>query len=275
MVAVLSAGLAALGSSVAIAQESQASAEASDTKSVTLEMPPATPWYDPEQNSLVPIEVKTNLPESENRDSRWLPKPEKVRAAKPSTSSSTSSTSGSSGSGVSVMNVIGWLVLIIIGFALIFLVLYVFSKVEPDAMSARKNTSGDAMVDVDEQMLERMKQLPAEVRHTDVNLRSEAERLMNASRFDEAIVMLFGHQLLLLDRCRVLRLARGKTNGRYVRETRGNSPEANPYFARTVSAFEASYFGGHTPSADRFAKLWQDNSALETVVRPLWEATVS
>jgi hypothetical protein len=131
------------------------------------------------------------------------------------------------------------------------------------------------MVDVDEQMLERMKHLPAEVRHSDVNLRSEAERLMNLSQFDEAIVMLFGHQLLLLDRCRVLRLARGKTNGRYVRETRGNAPEANPFFVNTVSAFEASYFGGHTPSAERFARLWQENETLESVVRPLWEASVS
>jgi hypothetical protein len=272
LIAVLSAGLIAITSTAAIAQENKQAADAGEKAAVTLEMPPATPWYDPEQESLVPIEVKTYLPESANRESRWLPKPKKVPTPK---SASTSTSTGTTGGGVSAMNVFGWLVLIVIGFALIFFVLYVFSKVEPDAIASSKKTSRDAMVDVDEQMLERMKQLPAEVRHTDVNLRSEAERLMNLSRFDEAIVMLFGHQLLLLDRCRVLRLARGKTNGRYVRETRGNAPEANSFFVNTVSAFEASYFGGHTPSADRFAKLWQDNTNLESVVRPLWEATVT
>lgn len=238
-----------------------------------LESIPSTPWYDPDKDQLIPLEVKTNLPEAENRNSRWLPKAKKVRAAP--TAAGGGAGVGTTGGGFSFGNALSWLVLILIGFGLIFLVLFVFSKVEPDAMSNRKATSSDAMVDVDEQMLERMKELPAEVRRTDVNLRSEAERLMKLAKFDEAIVMLFGHQLLLLDRCRVLRLARGKTNGRYVRETRGNAPQANMYFVNTVAAFEASYFGGHTPSADRFEKLWNENTTLESVVRPLWEASAS
>ena len=272
LVAVLSAGLVCFNSSVVSAQPANTVAQSDINPDVNLQMPPATTWYDPDQGSLVPIEVKTNLPESENRESRWLPKPKKVAAQTPYTAPTGS---GSSSGGWTFMNAIAWLILIVIGFALIFLVLFVFSKVQPETVTNRKAASSDAMVDVDEQMLERMKQLPAEVRHSDVNLRSEAERLMNLSRFDEAIVMLFGHQLLLLDRCRVLRLARGKTNGRYVREARGNAPDANPFFVNTVSAFEASYFGGHTPSADRFARLWQENETLESVVRPLWEASAS
>jgi len=281
--AVLSSGLMSIHAADARAQNSaplrpgaaavEPAAAADDAGlDVKLESTPSTPWYDADQNQLIPIAVKTSLPESQNRNSRWLPKPKKVSAP---AATATGTTGGAIGSGFSFMNAIGWLVLIVIGFGLIFLVLFVFSKVEPDAMAVRKSASTDAMVDVDEQMLQRMKHLPAEVRHTDVNLRTEAERLMNLDRFDEAIVMLFGHQLLLLDRCRVLRLARGKTNGRYVRETRGNAPQANPFFVNTVTAFEASYFGGHTPSADRFAKLWQENSTLESVVRPLWEASVS
>lgn len=272
--AVLSGGLASFHASIATAQEGNTVTQSDANPDVKLEMPPATTWYDPDQGSLVPIEVRTNLPESQNRESRWLPKPKKVAAPSPATTPTATGT-GSSGGGWTLANAIGWLVLIAIGFALIFLVLFVFSKVEPDTMTNRKGASSDAMVDVDEQMLERMKQLPAEVRHSDVNLRSEAERLMNLSLFDEAIVMLLGHQLLLLDRCRILRLARGKTNGRYVRETRGNAPEATPFFVNIVSAFEASYFGGHTPSAERFAKLWQENATLESIVRPLWEASVS
>lgn len=240
---------------------------------VVLQKPPATPWYDPKQDSLVPVEVRTVLPESANRDSRWLPKPPKATpsASGPSTSSGLGSPSG----GVSIMNLIGWLLLIIIGFGLVFLILFLFNKVEPDAISGRKSATSGPLIDIDEQMIQRMKELPAEVRRTDVNLRTEAERLMNLSRFDEAIVMLFGHQLLLLDRCRVLRLARGKTNGRYVRETRVNAPEANRFFVNTVNAFEASYFGGHTPTADRFERLWQDNATLESVVRPRWETSAS
>ena len=274
LVAALSTGLVCFNSSIASAQQASTVTESDAALDISLKLPPATPWYDPDEGSLVPIEVKTNLPESANRESRWLPKPKKVAAPKPA-STPTATGTGSSSGGWTFMNAIGWLILVVIGFALIFFVLFVFSKIEPDTVTNRKAASNDAMVDVDEQMLERMKHLPAEVRHSDVNLRSEAERLMNLSQFDEAIVMLFGHQLLLLDRCRVLRLARGKTNGRYVRETRGNAPEANPFFVNTVSAFEASYFGGHTPSAERFARLWQENETLESVVRPLWEASVS
>ncbi len=95
---------------------------------------------------------------------------------------------------------------------------------------------------------------------------------MNLGRLDEAIVLLFGHQLLLLDRGGMLRLARGKTNGRYLRETRGKSPEAHQLLAHSVAAFEASYFGGHAPQPEQFASLWAENAELEAIVEAKWGA---
>lgn len=243
------------------------SEQAAGSAGVKLERPPSTPWYDPKSDALLPIEVRSVQPDSANRDSRWLPKPKRLPVP-----NQTSSGWGSGGGWGALSTVFSWLTLIVIVVVLVWMVLFVFNRMEPDAVNARKSSANDAMVGVDQQMLERMQELPAEVRHADGNLRAEAERLMSLARFDEAIVMLFGHQLLLLDRCRVLRLARGKTNGRYVRETRVNSPDATIVFSQTVAAFEASYFGGHTPTPERFAMLWRENANLESVVRPLWEA---
>jgi len=229
---------------------------------------PDTVWFDADEQKIRPIPVTTRMPTADNRDSRWLPKPPKISA--PSTSSGGSTTLP--GNVISWANVFGWILLVVLAFGLIFLVLFLFGKIEPDAVATGKSKSSASLVEIDDQTLERMKHLPAEIRHTNLNLREEAERLMRAGRFDEAIVMLFGHQLLLLDRCSVLRLARGKTNGRYLRETRSHSLDASSHLVRTIAAFEASYFGGHSPSAERFMQLWNDNTTLESIVRSRLEA---
>jgi hypothetical protein len=68
---------------------------------------------------------------------------------------------------------------------------------------------------------------------------------------------------LLLDQVGMLRLNRGKTNRKYVRETRSfDADAANPLQA-TVTAFERSYFGRHVISRSGFEDLWRANSALE------------
>ncbi len=112
-----------------------------------------------------------------------------------------------------------------------------------------------------------MKHLPAELRRTDVNLRSEAERLMQEGQYDQAIILLFAHQLLLLDRATLIRLNRGKTNGKYVRETRSVDPESAQWLRATVAAFERSYFGRHPIEQDDFTELWQSNLKLEESIR--------
>jgi len=233
-----------------------------------VESMPHTNWFDADEKQIRPVPVTTRIPTADNRDSRWLPKPSKISAP---TIPSTGSTP-LSGTTISWANVLGWCLLVVLAFALIFLVLFLFGKIEPDAVSGGRPKSSSSLVEIDDQTLERMKHLPAEIRHTNLNLREEAERLMHAGRLDEAIVMLFGHQLLLLDRCGVLRLARGKTNGRYLRETRSHSIDASTHLVRTVAAFEASYFGGHSPTADRFMQIWNDNTTLESIVRSRLEA---
>ena len=57
---------------------------------------------------------------------------------------------------------------------------------------------------------------------------------MQSGEYDQAIILLFAHQLLLLDGYGALRLNRGKTNRRYIRETRAVNPDAAKCLAVTI-----------------------------------------
>lgn len=231
-----------------------------------------TDWYDADSGSLVPIEVDPVLDDSMNRDSRWLPKAKRVSA--PSAGAAGGGGAGGAatggggllGSGLTLGNLFGWMLLIAIVAACIGLLLYALSKAEIELGSeTRSREKHDATPD--EQTIERMKHLPAELRRTDVNLRTEAERLMNEHQYDQAIILLFAHQLLLLDRAGLIRLNRGKTNGKYVRESRSVDRESAAWLRGTVAAFERSYFGRYEIQSDEFAELWQSNLKLEDSIR--------
>lgn len=228
-----------------------------------------TPWFDPKTKSIKPIELKEKQADTVHRDSRWLPGAKKIAA--PNSSSSSTSSGSSSGwfnTGITTANLLGWLLLGLLFVLATSAVLYAFSKIDPNAISAEGPKLGGKSNGMDEQTINRIKELPAELRRTDVDLRTEAARLMELGDYDEAVKCLFGHQLLLLDRHGTIRLSRGKTNGRYVVETRRSMPEAAKLLQSTVHVFEASYFGRHTPTRDAFENLWQGNQELESLAKP-------
>ncbi|MFK8113058.1 MAG: DUF4129 domain-containing protein [Rubripirellula sp.] len=230
-------------------------------------------WYDAEEG-VVPIHVKPEVDDSLNRESRWLPKPKKIAkpaANTPANTTTTGTGSGLFGSGFTLANLLGWLVLVAIVAGVVGTIAYTLSKAELDLTTSARATKGNKGTLPDDQTIERMKHLPAELRRTDVNLRTEAERLMNQGEYDQALILLFGHQLLLLDRVGMMRLNRGKTNRKYVRETRSKNVEASKRLQQTVIAFERSYFGRHTIPQPQFAELWQSNETLEEAVRHFQE----
>lgn len=235
-----------------------------------------TPWFDAEKNSLTPIEVNPEADDTDNRDSRWLPKPKAVSKPKntkakapatPATNNGNTAGTGTGlfGSGLSFMNLLGWLTLGLIVIAGIGAIYYVLSRADLKKVDVGKRKENSAIrANPGEQTIERMQQLPEELRRTDVNLRSEAQRLMQSGEYDQAIILLFAHQLLLLDGYGALRLNRGKTNRRYIRETRAVNPDAAKCLAVTIEFFERSYFGRHKITQSEFATMWRANEQLET-----------
>lgn len=220
-----------------------------------------TDWFDPDRNELVPVEVEPASDDSAHRDSRWVAQPETK------TKQSGSTTGGGSFQlfGLSLGHLLGWTVLAVMLVAVVSLLVYAFMKADID-LGAAGPTRGarDPSRAPDEQTQQRIEQLPAELgRSTALDWRSEAERLMREGHLERAVVYLFGHQLLLLDRAGILRLSRGKTNGRYVREARREDAPAAEHLQATVTLFERSYFGRHGITGEEFAALWQRNEQLE------------
>ena len=238
-----------------------------------------TPWYDAEAGRVRPIQLKPRDDDSAHRDSRWLPKPKKIKQSNSQSNNAATGTGGNGsnqglfGTSFTLGNVLGWILLIVIVMALAGGAVYAISRAEMAMSGAGKAGSAGSGSNhqTDEQLLERIKHLPPELRRTDVDLRSECERLMGEGQFDQAIILLFGHQLLLLDQHGLLRLSRGKTNNRYVRETRMKDSRCATWLRQTADAFEHSYFGRHEIPSEIFQRLWTQNESMELAVDTLGE----
>lgn len=225
-------------------------------------------WYDAEARNVIPVFVKPIVDDSLHRDSRWLPKAKRIEKPKTPTTTTGGGTGGNGvfGSGLTLGNLFGWFLLTALLVAAVGALIYAISRAEIDVSANHRSRSGDLSGTPDQQTIERMKHLPAELRRTDVNLRTEAERLMQEGQYDQAIILLFGHQLLLLDRFGMLRLNRGKTNRKYVRETRSVDHQMAAQLQATVNAFERSYFGRHSILQSEFSQLWYANEELEQAI---------
>lgn len=234
-------------------------------------------WYDSEADRLVPLEVKTSEDDTVHRDSRWLPKPKKIRQAP-----ANGATSGGArnsiqrffdflGAALSSANLFAWGVLILLIVVLVAILVFAYSRIDqqPDFSARTKKSPLDEMDD--ETLAERIEQLPEELRQQTTDLRGAAQQMMQEGYFDRAIILLFGHQLLLLDRHQLIRLSRGKTNRQYLNEARSHA-EGRSILRKTVDSFESSYFGKHPISSDRFALLWEENERLERILAQHHEA---
>ncbi|MEO9590318.1 DUF4129 domain-containing protein [Rhodopirellula bahusiensis] len=214
-------------------------------------------WFDEDAGELVPVEVDDQQSENENRDSRWTA----VRSNKSRTAPA--APVAATNTGFSFARLFGWLMLGTLLVGLVTLLAWVFTNSDFDFTPGSVEQSLLTGEQLDRQTRQRMEHLPEALRDTSVNPRAQAERLMQAGQYNEAVIYLYGHQLLMLDRVHWLRLARGKTNSRYVRETVRSQPDSGQRLQQTVAAFERAYFGRHDLSQAEFMRLWQSNAKLE------------
>lgn len=103
---------------------------------------------------------------------------------------------------------------------------------------------------------DRVEALPFHVRAGRGDFLAEARRLYEAGQYSDAIVYLFSHELIELDKRHVIRLAKGKTNRQYVRESR-RRPSLAAVLELTMVAFEEAFFGHKSISRDMFECCWQ------------------
>ncbi len=90
---------------------------------------------------------------------------------------------------------------------------------------------------------------------------SDAMRRRARGDYAGAIICLFAHQLLTLDRLRMLRLAPGRTGRQLVRAI--DDRQIREWVERTLRLFEAVYYGHRVPSAKTFESVWVQAEAFE------------
>ncbi len=244
----LTAGLAQPASAQAALQPSPAG-----TLPPAADLLPSSDWFDASAGQVRPMALPPGPGDEANRRSRWVAKPPKPR------------TPWNWGNW-DFRSLISWLILIAILTAIVGGVLFAMRNAEwslPAALPGNR-AGGDSRLAIDPARIE---DLPPEIRNLTGDPRQMAIELAKLGRFDEAVIRLFGHQLLLLDAAGLIRLRRQDTNGVYCRQCSRRDSAIGRLLRRTADAFERSYFGHHPVDADAWSQLWTDHERLESSVR--------
>jgi hypothetical protein len=196
----------------------------------------AFPWYDRQADAPRPLRLKTVEDDSDNRNSTWQPTPATPRR----------------------MPNLSWLgyLLSIMGLSALvaLLVLAVIFITRAFLSGEVMETAGSQVVETGHDV-DRVEHLPFQLRKPTGDFLSEARRLYEAGDYSQAILYLYSHFLVQLDRQQVIRLAKGKTNRQYQRETRSR-PVLYQILEITMVSFEDAFFGHHNISREQFEASW-------------------
>ncbi len=153
--------------------------------------------------------------------------------------------------------VFAWLLVAAALLAVTYVVVWAFWSLLPGRRAVRDDDSDD------QDRLRRRDALPTVARFQ-AGLLDEARRRYEAGDFDNAIVYLFCHQLVQLDRHDRIRLTRGKTNRQYLRELDPQT-DLGKILQQSMSTFEAAFFGHHAIDRTRFEDCWNRLEEFETL----------
>ncbi len=112
---------------------------------------------------------------------------------------------------------------------------------------------------------QRIEALPYPVARTKLSLLDQARHFYQAGNYTAAMLYLFSHQLVQLDRHQVIRLAKGKTNRQYLREV-GQAGLLRQLVGQTLVAFEDVFFGHHAIDRRRFEACWSRLPEFESLL---------
>lgn len=248
----------------------------------SLESMGSVPWYDVEESAIEPVPVKPRMDDSTNRESRWIPQPKKEKSVT-SKATNPAQPAGQNSNGQmpgfwsalgtllgDFSQVIGWVILALLIAAVVGSLVYAFSKMEGDdsASPSKQTIAADRLDESDEVRLEN---LPVQMQRPTGDLLSESDRLRDLGRLNEAIIYLFGHRLLQLDRAHAIRLARGKTNRQYLSELRRRKDLERLLFS-TIQVFEQSYFGRYEITSGQYDDVRNMQAPFESALAAQKEA---
>jgi hypothetical protein len=206
------------------------------------------PWYDRTKDDVRPLRISSR--ESElDRDEKW--------AGEQTASTPTTTTRTRSSVFGGALQWIGLTTLILLLGLIAYFIVTAFLKEEmSDSAAVRKVVESRRDAD-------RVEALPFQVRAVSGDFQSEARRLYEAGNYSQAIIYLFSHELVELDRHHVIRLAKGKTNRQYIRETRSR-PGLAAILEGSMIVFEDAFFGKKAITREAFERCWRQLDAFQT-----------
>lgn len=122
---------------------------------------------------------------------------------------------------------------------------------------------------------DRVEALPEGAQVAVDDLLAAARESYHQGDFARAIVLLFSHRLVELDKRHWICLARGKTNRQYLREMgrRGATrSRLQPLVERTMVLFERTLFGRRSPTREEFDLCWSHNDEFRELLQQPMEA---
>jgi hypothetical protein len=199
------------------------------------------PWYDRQHDDVRRLNIVPR-PGAEDRGDTW--------DSTASTTATTARTNRQFGFFGTVLQWAGLTALVVLLGLIAYLIGTAFLKEEmSEGLAVRK--IAESRRDAD-----RVEALPFHVRAAAGDFLAAARQLYEAGKYSEAIVYLFSHELVELDKHHVIRLAKGKTNRQYVRETR-QRPTLRSTLEATMIAFEDAFFGHKQLAREAFERCWQ------------------
>ena len=103
--------------------------------------------------------------------------------------------------------------------------------------------------------------LPSGIPHEVIDYWTEANRRRSLGDYSGAVVYLFAHQLLILDRLRMVNLTPGKTARQIVRSITDSRYQV--WIEPSLRLFEAAYYGHRPPSREAFEEAWTSADSLQ------------
>ena len=161
-----------------------------------------------------------------------------------------------------ILRVLGWIALISLIAVLLYVLARTFMNVESYGVGAAAALADDEL----ERERIRIENLPIDVTAGSGDFLELARKCHEAGNYGEAIIYLFSHQLLQLDRAGHIRLTKGKTNRQYLGEIR-HARDLQRILGQTMVAFEEVFFGKHVLSRERFERCWQRNDQFSTLAK--------
>ena len=207
------------------------------------------PWYDVENDQLRPVQVRAITEEPDR--AHW----------KPSSRPRWNLNWRFSWLG-EVIKALAWGILFLLIGLLIYALVQTYLHLAPVRSSVAMATPDGEDSISDEQRIEN---LPMKLRAPTEDPLSLARQYYDAGDFAEAIVYLFSHRLLQLDKAGLIRLTKGKTNRQYLLELR-RVRELEQLLGQTMTVFEDVFFGHHPLERERFEQCWNNNEQFQLMV---------